>query len=170
MNRIRAFMTIATTRDKARTKLRLVLLAVALTALTTSAIASRLYTRHTSDSEVPVTDSGARGESVTVEVIPHGKPNPTLTQSVLLTITPRGFDVKEVTVPEGPFFLLVENRSGLSDMSLSLQAQGGGPVISARVQREELDWAQFLDLPPGNYVISEASHPQDLCQLTVTSK
>jgi len=83
---------------------------------------------------------------------------------------PRGFDNKEVTIPAGPFFLLVENRSGLSEMALSLQHEGGSTIKTALVQREVLDWAELFDLPPGNYVISEASHPTEICRLTVAAK
>ena len=79
-----------------------------------------------------------------------------MTGSVLLTITPRGFDLKEITVPAVPFFLLVENRSGLGEMALSLRREAGSRVTSARVQREELDWAELLDLAPGSFATYDA--------------
>src|SRR5712692_10393847 len=43
-----------------------------------------------------------------------------LTDSVLVTITPGGFNTAQITSPAIPFFLLIENRSGLSEVSLHL--------------------------------------------------
>ena len=92
---------------------------------------------------------------------------PTLTESVLLTITPRGFEPTEITVVPGPFFLVVENRSGVPQMSLRVNQAGGFLVKSADVGEEMVDWADLFDLSPGSYVLSETGHPGKFCNLTV---
>lgn len=158
----------------------LVLLSLAAMVGTTSAIASRVYTPHLFGNAIssanPAHDSatrvGSESSSLGNDMVQDLaiNPPPNLTQSLLLTVTPRGFDLKEITLPAVPFFLLVENRSGLSEMSLSFQVEGGPVIRTMRVQREDLDWAGLLVLAPGSYVISEASHPGQLCHLIVIPK
>jgi len=154
-------------------KLTIALLTVAVIACSTSVVASRLYGSYSRRSAESVFDSAIRGERETRELnksASQRNPQAKLAESLLLTITPSGFDLKEITVPAVPFFLLVENRSGLGEMSVTLQRETGNIVKAARVQREELDWSELLDLTPGRYVISEASHPDQVCRLTVTPK
>jgi hypothetical protein len=76
-------------------------------------------------------------------------------------------------MPHAPFFLLVENRSGVGGVSLRVDridtATGAPANVRARdVTREELDWADFFDLPPGNYLLSEVRHPDWQCRITVS--
>ncbi len=154
-------------------RLTIALLTIAVIVGATSAVASRLHPWHRWGSDVSGRDSlipASPNPSEIGKSIAQGPPQAKLTESVLLTITPRGFDLKEITVPAVPFFLLVENRSGLSEMSLSLQRETGNLVRAARVQREDLDWAELLDLTPGRYVITEASHPEQVCRLMVTPR
>jgi hypothetical protein len=96
-------------------------------------------------------------------------PKPTLTNVAHILINPRGFDTKVITLPHAPFFLLVENRSGVGGVSFRLDRIDGasGNVRSKDVSREELDWSDFFDLPPGSYLLSEAGHPDWQCRITV---
>jgi len=91
-----------------------------------------------------------------------------LTDSVLITITPGGFNTTQITSPAIPFFLLIENRSGLSDISLRLDRLAGNRLRTVTVGREQPDWADLLDLTPGSYVLSEANHADWICHITVT--
>ena len=96
--------------------------------------------------------------------------NAKLTDSVLITITPGGFDVGQITSPAVPFFLLVENRSGLDEVSLLLDRVAGARLRQVTVEQEQLDWSDLLDLSPGEYVLSEGSHPNWICHVTISSK
>jgi hypothetical protein len=93
---------------------------------------------------------------------------PKLTDSVLITITPGGFNTTEITSPPIPFFLLIENRSGLSELSLRLDRLAGNRLRQASVGREQPDWSDLLDLTPGSYVLSEANHSDWNCRITIT--
>ena len=101
---------------------------------------------------------------------PQAAAKPRLTDSVLITIAPGGFDTAQITAPAVPFFLLVENRSGLDEVSLLLDRIAGARLRQATVPQEQLDWSDLLDLSPGEYVLSEASHPNWICRITITSK
>ena len=93
---------------------------------------------------------------------------PKLTDSVLITIFPGGFNTTQITSPAIPFFLLIENRSGLSEVSLRLDRLAGNRLRQVTVGREQPDWADLLDLTPGNYVLSEANHGDWICRITIT--
>jgi len=93
---------------------------------------------------------------------------PKLTDSVLITITPGGFNTTQITSPAIPFFLLIENRSGLSEVSLRLDRLAGSRLRQVSVGREQPDWADLLDLTPGEYVLSEANHSDWNCRITIT--
>jgi hypothetical protein len=99
----------------------------------------------------------------------QGGPNPKLTNVAHIAISPLGFDSKVITMPHAPFFLLVENRSGVGGVSLRVDRIDGasGNIRAKNVSREELDWSDFFDLPPGNYLLSEAGHPDWQCRITV---
>ena len=97
-------------------------------------------------------------------------PKPTLTNVAHITISPRGFDTKVITLPHAPFFLLVENRSGVGGVSFRFDRMDTGTPVNVRqkdVSREELDYSDFFDLPPGTYLLSEIGHPDWQCRITV---
>lgn len=108
--------------------------------------------------------------SPSARVTQQAATNAKLTDSVLITITPGGFDVGQITSPAVPFFLLVENRSGLDEVSLRLDRVAGPRLRQVTVAREQLDWSDLMDLSPGEYVLSEGNHPSWTCHITITSK
>jgi hypothetical protein len=87
---------------------------------------------------------------------------------VLVTIFPGGFNTTQITSPAIPFFLLIENRSGLSEVSLRLDRLAGSRLRQVSMGREQPDWSDLLDLTPGDYVLSEANHADWTCHITVT--
>src|SRR5258708_36041448 len=96
-----------------------------------------------------------------------------LTNAAHITITPLGFDSAEVVMPPAPFFILVENRSGVDGVTLRIDPVGfvpGGSIKLARRPREQLDWADLLKLAPGAYVLTEADQPDSSCRITVNAK
>jgi hypothetical protein len=96
------------------------------------------------------------------------KKGPVLTPSVLLTLTRRGFEPAEVTVPKGPFFLVFENRSGRDTLDLRLGRSSGERLKDVTVVREAPEWSEFLDLPPGDYTVALRDSPGQTFRLKVT--
>lgn len=104
--------------------------------------------------------------------------------AALVTITPRGFEPSEVTVPAGRVLLAVDNRSGLREIALELDQETSNrplPVLlktgvrvdetgqrQVRVSREKLDWRGLNDLQPGRYLLREVEHLGWSCRITVT--
>lgn len=86
----------------------------------------------------------------------------------VISITPLGLEPNEITRPRGPFFLRINNRSGLKEFSLSLAKVAGQKLVDAPFKNGRLNWSMALDLPPGDYLISEADRPEWTCRLTVT--
>jgi len=97
-------------------------------------------------------------------------PKPTPLQVELVTITPRGFEPAAITRPKGRFLLPVDNRSGLDEVTLRIDRVAGDRLHEARVPRKELDWSEVVDLTPGQYLLTEASHPQWVCRFTIAER
>jgi hypothetical protein len=100
--------------------------------------------------------------------VTQSRPTPTQLPSILITISPRGFEPGAFSIPQGKFFILVENRSGLHSVNLRLDRMSVSRLYDVHVPREQLDWAELLDLSPGEYVLTEADHPDWACRFTVT--
>ena len=91
-------------------------------------------------------------------------------QAQLITLRPFGFEPKQITRSEGRFLLMVDNRSGLREMSLRLDRVAGNRLHEVRVPRERLDWREFFELTPGRYTLTEANHPDWVCDITITPR
>jgi len=88
----------------------------------------------------------------------------------LITIEPQaGFVPNELNLHRGRFLLAVDNRSQLQTVSLKLDRVTGGRVDGVAQPRERPDWRTLLDLTPGQYVLSEDSHPDWRCLITVNA-
>ena len=91
-------------------------------------------------------------------------------ESELITITPHGFEPREITRPLGPFLLMVDNRSGVAATALALTSEAGQRACEMRVPREEPNWSDVVNLLPGHYVLTEADHPRWSCRITITAQ
>jgi hypothetical protein len=85
----------------------------------------------------------------------------------LITIGPAGFEPAEISRADGQFLLAVENRSGLEDLELHVSKRHGERLRETRFSGRLLDWRGVLSLPPGEYVITEANHPDWRCRITI---
>lgn len=172
----------ATTR-RSSVKKRLVLFACVFACCAVSVLGVRAYNSKGparnrplyDNSRAPAPSSSAIKPATVAET--HSQPahvtqqvpiKPKLTDSVLITIFPGGFNTTQITSPAIPFFLLIENCSGLSEVSLKLDRVAGNRLRQVAVGREQPDWSDLLDLTPGEYVLSEANHPDWICHITVT--
>jgi hypothetical protein len=113
----------------------------------------------------PASTKTAGGENQT-------QTNPTTVriETELVTIRRHGFEPQEITRPADPFVLAVENRSGLEEVALRLDRADGNRLKEVNVPRKKLNWRDAFDLPPGRYVLTEANHPDWVCNITITAK
>jgi hypothetical protein len=86
-----------------------------------------------------------------------------------IDLRPSGFEPSEITRPSGRFLLGVNNRTGLTDLSLTLVHESGRSAASKRLSRVKT-WREVLDLHPGRYVLREATHRDWLCRITITER
>lgn len=91
-------------------------------------------------------------------------------EAELITIRPTGFEPAQITRAGGRFVLAVDNRSGFEEVDLQLNRETGSREREALVHRKQLDWREFVDLPPGRYVLKEVNHPDWACLITITRR
>jgi hypothetical protein len=108
--------------------------------------------------------------AVKARVVSPDRPPTSEIYSSLITLRPSGFEPSEVTGPAGRWLLLVDNRSGSPEMWLRLDRVTGRRIHEIRVPHETLDWHDLFDLTPGEYVLTDAHHPDLACHITVTAK
>lgn len=89
-------------------------------------------------------------------------------EAEIITLRPNGFDPAEITRPAGEFLLTVDNRSGVHELDLRLDREGGGRQHEARTPKGKRGWNRLVNLPPGRYTLSEANHPDWVCRVTIT--
>lgn len=90
----------------------------------------------------------------------------------LVTLQRWGFQPKEITRPKGKFFLVIENKSGLiQDLTFSLIEENGARLkdINLSVNRRK-GWSDFVELSPGNYLLTVSEHPEWRCKFTINTK
>jgi len=88
----------------------------------------------------------------------------------VITIRPTGFERTKITRPKGLFGIAVENRSGLTNIVLRFDQEGGPRIRQTQLTRQNLNWKDRFDLVPGRYVLTEATHPDWQCNLTITEQ
>ncbi|SRR6266571_5416654 len=86
----------------------------------------------------------------------------------LIVIKRTGIEPTSITRSTGRFLLLVYNRSGLSEVALTLGPVGGPLLRQVIVPSQKLDWRSVEELSPGDYLLSEANHPGWTCRITIT--
>jgi hypothetical protein len=92
-------------------------------------------------------------------------------QVKLVTLTSRGFDPDEVLTTNGRFILDIENISGFPNASISLANNSTNAVVqTTQMPRGKIDYVKAFDLAAGTYVLTEASHPEWTCTITVQPK
>ncbi|MBL8208016.1 MAG: hypothetical protein JNM09_27530 [Blastocatellia bacterium] len=88
----------------------------------------------------------------------------------LLTLRRSGFDPAELTIPSGNFLLAVDNLSGFAKAQLTLVEERKDKLKDIKFESRNRDWREEIDLKPGVYLLSELSHPEWVCRITVTDK
>lgn len=85
----------------------------------------------------------------------------------IITVRPEGFEPKEMTRPPGPFFLIIDNKSGFDEIDISLDAETGQKVHAEKLPKNRGKSKQRIVLTPGTYVLREANNPEWGCRITV---
>ena len=88
-------------------------------------------------------------------------------EAELLVVRADGFHPKEITRPPGRFLLALQNHSTAEDLWLVLRREGDSSMREVRTSKKQSKSRQFVDLPPGRYVLSEASHPDWSCTIII---
>lgn len=86
----------------------------------------------------------------------------------VITLTDAGFDPTEIKRPAGRVLLAINNKTGLDHVLLRLGLDGGRTLHTARINRGDRNLRRIVDLAPGDYVLSEAGHPEWVCRITIT--
>lgn len=79
-----------------------------------------------------------------------------------------GFEPREITRSKGHFILIVLNRCGLRELSLRLDQETGVRLREASFSQDKREWSDVVNLPPGKYILSEASNRDWTCKITIT--
>jgi hypothetical protein len=92
-----------------------------------------------------------------------------LLESEVVAVTDRGFEPTAIMRPQGEFILMIENPNR-QVLNFSLSRESGTRLQQIRASREEPNWNEVQDLPPGRYVLTEQSHPEWICLITITAR
>ena len=76
-----------------------------------------------------------------------------------------GFTPAEVQHAAGTFAIMVENSNVEGEYTLRLKNAAGVVIKEVQVQKGSAAWT--VTLSAGEYTLTEASHPQWLCRITV---
>lgn len=88
-------------------------------------------------------------------------------EAEIIVLRPSGFEPKEISRPPGPFFLALHNLSRLDQLDVSLNPESGPSLQAIGVTKNKTRWQQKMTLPPGTYLLREASHPEWVCRITI---
>jgi hypothetical protein len=116
----------------------------------------------------------------------YGKPFPVVAASTAVlqqkpeilevervTIRPAGFEITQISrLKKNPFFLIVENRTGLTELSFQLNKENGQKAIDKDLKSPQgkKSWNGVVDLPPGNYTLTEINHKEWSLAITIENK
>lgn len=78
-----------------------------------------------------------------------------------------GFYPTQISRSGGQFFLYVRNATGLRAYSLQLLRQTGQAEKQKAISNQVPNWKEALDIAPGTYTLTEASHPAWTCKITI---
>ena len=153
-----------------------------LTACVLLTVVARVHNRADAKSLVSAVPTDRRNTTATSGTIPgwpspKSNPNPAARASTndrleveTIILTRFGFEPNSITRPSTKFMLNVENRSPADDIELHLDRVAGGRLHQQQVAKERPDWRDFFTLEPGDYVLSESSHPDWVCKIKITAR
>jgi hypothetical protein len=141
---------------------RLFFVALVLALLT----ASIVFAVARPSARMPLQTENSDGQQASAQNVPI----PVRFEAELITLRPQGFEPAEITRPKGTVLLVVENRTGLDTVNLRLDREVGGRLREVALSRRRAIWRDLNDLIPGQYVLTEATHPNWTCRITITAQ
>jgi len=94
---------------------------------------------------------------------------PNVLETQRITLRPTGFEPGEITRPAGRFLLAINDRSGQGDSSFVLIRSNGERMREIRLGNttRKHEWREVVNLPPGQYVLSDAENPERVCHIVL---
>ena len=87
----------------------------------------------------------------------------------IVAVHRNGFEPNQITRHAGEFLLFIDNRTGLDEIQVRLErVDGAGRLHDVRLTKRAYSWNTILNLSPGEYALTEVSHPEWTCRITVT--
>ena len=137
------------------------LVLVALVSIAAAAVSHRLSLVRDAKAE-----ARASVTSQPAQVTPASRQKEILGYEVV-TLTRFGFEPAEITHHGRRFFLAIENRSGLRDLTLRIDPEHGNRILEVNQPDDQLSWVDEMSLPPGEYIISTPNRAGSVCRLTI---
>ena len=119
-----------------------------------------------SASEIRGADAGFAKSPVPIQ----NARTPITIDGIRVTLRRTGFEPEEITRPQGKFLLLVDNVTGLGEMTFRLLRQNGSRERDLTPRRDRFRLRQVVDLPAGRYALVEADHPDWICHITIAAR
>lgn len=91
-------------------------------------------------------------------------------EAEVVTLTPFGFEPREITRPPGPFLLAVHNQSNSAEVSLRLARVRGERLQEVRLRPGKRRWEQRLALGHGEYLLTEEGRPEWNCIIIIEAR
>jgi hypothetical protein len=90
---------------------------------------------------------------------------------VHIVVSAEGLRPASIARVEGPFYLMIENRSRISQINVSL-SRGGSPqeLLRSQHQPTQADTLQLIDLAPGEYTFTVVEVPKWQMRIVVKPK
>ena len=85
----------------------------------------------------------------------------------VLTLNVDGFEPAEVIWEKKESLLIIDNRTPISELTFQLAKIHGARVKEIKLKTRKQRSAGVLDLPPGQYVLSEVNHTDWICHITI---
>lgn len=91
-------------------------------------------------------------------------------EAELITLRLTGFEPRVINRTKGKFLLAVDNRSSIQEVTFTLNREKAEKLHEVKFQKGGISWRQMVNLSPGKYVLTEASHPEWICYLNIDNK
>lgn len=98
--------------------------------------------------------------------------SPQRIEVVRITVRPTGFEPNEISYPDKPFLLAIDNQSGSPALALKLEFIAGNSertiIRNVTLSRGRLRDTGLISPHPGRYVLTETQHPEWSCRITIS--
>lgn len=134
------------------------------------AYASSAYNQDTGNQTSEVAANSSLLASGGLDTLAQSTGQPERLEAEIISFRPYGFEPAEITRQHGRFLLAVLNRSDSPEVEFQLHRLAGEKLRQLRMTRGRSKLNDLIDLPPGEYVLTEANHPDRTCKITITPR